>query len=203
MAFSRYAKGRCEKPHNSLHLPRSRGESRRALEMIGEGGISPRVRMRFFPSWLRATARGCRRGGEGLGRRVTAGALPPAVTCNYGNGGCQHTCDDTDQGPKCGCHVKFLLHSDGVTCIGRCEPSPGRGDVGRGAGRRIFLPWAICSWPDEGFGFFFSKLWGWFWFAFAEIGETRCVCEGCCGYPRGAGMRRCSTTGSKSGRGDA
>uniref|UniRef100_A0A669QH80 Signal peptide, CUB and EGF-like domain-containing protein 3 n=1 Tax=Phasianus colchicus TaxID=9054 RepID=A0A669QH80_PHACC len=39
------------------------------------------------------------------------------LTCNYGNGGCQHTCDDTDQGPKCGCHVKFLLHSDGVTCI--------------------------------------------------------------------------------------
>lgn len=58
---------------------------------------------------------------------MTAGALPPAVTCNYGNGGCQHTCDDTDQGPKCGCHVKFLLHSDGVTCIGRCEPSPGHG----------------------------------------------------------------------------
>uniref|UniRef100_A0A672U5S2 Signal peptide, CUB and EGF-like domain-containing protein 3 n=1 Tax=Strigops habroptila TaxID=2489341 RepID=A0A672U5S2_STRHB len=47
------------------------------------------------------------------------------LTCNYGNGGCQHTCDDTDQGPKCGCHVKFLLHSDGVTCIGRCEPQPG------------------------------------------------------------------------------
>uniref|UniRef100_A0A8B9DGR0 Signal peptide, CUB and EGF-like domain-containing protein 3 n=1 Tax=Anser cygnoides TaxID=8845 RepID=A0A8B9DGR0_ANSCY len=43
------------------------------------------------------------------------------LTCNYGNGGCQHTCDDTDQGPKCGCHVKFLLHSDGVTCIGRCQ----------------------------------------------------------------------------------
>ncbi|NXE50255.1 SCUB3 protein, partial [Casuarius casuarius] len=35
------------------------------------------------------------------------------LTCNYGNGGCQHTCDDTEQGPKCGCHVKFLLHSDG------------------------------------------------------------------------------------------
>uniref|UniRef100_A0A8D2KZE9 Signal peptide, CUB and EGF-like domain-containing protein 3 n=1 Tax=Varanus komodoensis TaxID=61221 RepID=A0A8D2KZE9_VARKO len=39
------------------------------------------------------------------------------LTCNYGNGGCQHTCDDTDQGPKCGCHVKFVLHSDGKTCI--------------------------------------------------------------------------------------
>ncbi|XP_041083887.1 signal peptide, CUB and EGF-like domain-containing protein 3 isoform X1 [Polyodon spathula] len=40
------------------------------------------------------------------------------LTCNYGNGGCQHTCDDTDQGPKCGCHIKFALHSDGKTCIG-------------------------------------------------------------------------------------
>ncbi|XP_043932505.1 signal peptide, CUB and EGF-like domain-containing protein 3 isoform X2 [Protopterus annectens] len=40
------------------------------------------------------------------------------LTCNYGNGGCQHTCDDTEQGPKCGCHMKFALHSDGKTCIG-------------------------------------------------------------------------------------
>lgn len=40
------------------------------------------------------------------------------VTCNYGNGGCQHTCDDTEQGPRCGCHVKFVLHTDGKTCIG-------------------------------------------------------------------------------------
>ncbi|MBN3287290.1 SCUB3 protein, partial [Polyodon spathula] len=44
------------------------------------------------------------------------------LTCNYGNGGCQHTCDDTDQGPKCGCHIKFALHSDGKTCIGRLGP---------------------------------------------------------------------------------
>uniref|UniRef100_A0A669QGL2 Signal peptide, CUB and EGF-like domain-containing protein 3 n=1 Tax=Phasianus colchicus TaxID=9054 RepID=A0A669QGL2_PHACC len=51
------------------------------------------------------------------------------LTCNYGNGGCQHTCDDTDQGPKCGCHVKFLLHSDGVTCIGGCRV-PTRDHVG-------------------------------------------------------------------------
>nr|XP_012645751.1 signal peptide, CUB and EGF-like domain-containing protein 3 [Microcebus murinus] len=40
------------------------------------------------------------------------------LTCNYGNGGCQHTCDDTEQGPRCGCHVKFVLHTDGKTCIG-------------------------------------------------------------------------------------
>uniref|UniRef100_A0A8C1EN68 Signal peptide, CUB domain, EGF-like 1 n=1 Tax=Cyprinus carpio carpio TaxID=630221 RepID=A0A8C1EN68_CYPCA len=39
------------------------------------------------------------------------------LTCNYGNGGCQHTCDDTDVGPVCGCHQKYALHSDSKTCI--------------------------------------------------------------------------------------
>uniref|UniRef100_A0AAV2IT51 EGF-like domain-containing protein n=1 Tax=Knipowitschia caucasica TaxID=637954 RepID=A0AAV2IT51_KNICA len=43
------------------------------------------------------------------------------LTCNYGNGGCQHTCDDTDTGPVCGCHQKYALHSDSRTCIGRGE----------------------------------------------------------------------------------
>uniref|UniRef100_A0A671SZJ1 Signal peptide, CUB and EGF-like domain-containing protein 2 n=1 Tax=Sinocyclocheilus anshuiensis TaxID=1608454 RepID=A0A671SZJ1_9TELE len=41
------------------------------------------------------------------------------LTCNYGNGGCQHTCDDTDVGPVCGCHQKYALHSDSKTCIGK------------------------------------------------------------------------------------
>uniref|UniRef100_A0A8B9JUF5 Signal peptide, CUB domain, EGF-like 1 n=1 Tax=Astyanax mexicanus TaxID=7994 RepID=A0A8B9JUF5_ASTMX len=40
------------------------------------------------------------------------------LTCNYGNGGCQHTCDDTEVGPVCGCHQKYALHSDSKTCIG-------------------------------------------------------------------------------------
>ncbi|MGH0162427.1 UNVERIFIED_CONTAM: hypothetical protein FKN15_055397 [Acipenser sinensis] len=39
------------------------------------------------------------------------------LTCNHGNGGCQHTCDDADHGPICGCHRKYALHSDGKTCI--------------------------------------------------------------------------------------
>uniref|UniRef100_F6TP48 Signal peptide, CUB and EGF-like domain-containing protein 3 n=1 Tax=Ornithorhynchus anatinus TaxID=9258 RepID=F6TP48_ORNAN len=47
------------------------------------------------------------------------------LTCNYGNGGCQHTCDDTDQGPKCGCHVRFALHTDGKTCIETCAINNG------------------------------------------------------------------------------
>ncbi|MED6231597.1 hypothetical protein ATANTOWER_032275 [Ataeniobius toweri] len=42
-----------------------------------------------------------------------------AVTCNYGNGGCQHICEDTDTGPVCGCHQKYALHSDSKTCIGK------------------------------------------------------------------------------------
>uniref|UniRef100_A0A8D0AMV9 Signal peptide, CUB and EGF-like domain-containing protein 3 n=1 Tax=Sander lucioperca TaxID=283035 RepID=A0A8D0AMV9_SANLU len=40
------------------------------------------------------------------------------LTCNYGNGGCQHICEETDHGPKCSCHMKFVLHSDGKTCVG-------------------------------------------------------------------------------------
>uniref|UniRef100_A0AAZ3Q050 Signal peptide, CUB domain, EGF-like 1 n=1 Tax=Oncorhynchus tshawytscha TaxID=74940 RepID=A0AAZ3Q050_ONCTS len=43
------------------------------------------------------------------------------LTCNYGNGGCQHMCDDTDVGPVCGCHQKYALHSDSKTCIERDE----------------------------------------------------------------------------------
>lgn len=113
--------------------------------------------MRFFQAGFMLLLGDAGQGREGLGLRVTAGALPPAVTCNYGNGGCQHTCDDTDQGPKCGCHVKFLLHSDGVTCIGRCESSPGRGDVGRGMGWLVFLPRQFALGLMKGF---FFKLWG-------------------------------------------
>lgn len=45
------------------------------------------------------------------------------VTCNYGNGGCQHICEETDHGPKCSCHMKFVLHSDGKTCVGESFPA--------------------------------------------------------------------------------
>uniref|UniRef100_A0A8C1M2G6 Signal peptide, CUB and EGF-like domain-containing protein 2 n=1 Tax=Cyprinus carpio TaxID=7962 RepID=A0A8C1M2G6_CYPCA len=47
------------------------------------------------------------------------------LTCNYGNGGCQHTCDDTDVGPVCGCHQKYALHSDSKTCIETCAVNNG------------------------------------------------------------------------------
>uniref|UniRef100_H3CFP6 Signal peptide, CUB and EGF-like domain-containing protein 1 n=1 Tax=Tetraodon nigroviridis TaxID=99883 RepID=H3CFP6_TETNG len=47
------------------------------------------------------------------------------LTCNYGNGGCQHTCDDTDTGPVCGCHQKYALHSDSKTCVETCAVNNG------------------------------------------------------------------------------
>lgn len=144
-----------------------------------EAGISPSVFQAGCPweCWLG-------RSGAWV-PRVTADALPPAVTCNYGNGGCQHTCDDTDQGPKCGCHVKFLLHSDGVTCIGRCKPSPGRRDVGQGVGWLLFLPLGLGK-------VFILELWGCGVSCGCDWRNTECVCEG-------AGMRRCSSVGSKRG----
>jgi len=52
-------------------------------------------------------------------KRVRLEFILSLVTCNYGNGGCQHTCDDTDTGPVCGCHQKYALHSDSKTCIGK------------------------------------------------------------------------------------
>uniref|UniRef100_A0A8D0HFX7 Signal peptide, CUB domain and EGF like domain containing 2 n=1 Tax=Sphenodon punctatus TaxID=8508 RepID=A0A8D0HFX7_SPHPU len=43
------------------------------------------------------------------------------LTCNHGNGGCQHTCDDADDGPICGCHPKYTVHSDRKTCLEKDE----------------------------------------------------------------------------------
>ncbi|XP_074811118.1 signal peptide, CUB and EGF-like domain-containing protein 2 isoform X4 [Natator depressus] len=43
------------------------------------------------------------------------------LTCNHGNGGCQHTCEDADDGPICGCHPKYAVHSDGKTCLEKEE----------------------------------------------------------------------------------
>uniref|UniRef100_A0A8C1YHG0 Signal peptide, CUB and EGF-like domain-containing protein 2 n=1 Tax=Cyprinus carpio TaxID=7962 RepID=A0A8C1YHG0_CYPCA len=41
------------------------------------------------------------------------------LTCNHGNGGCHHICEDTEQGPICRCHVRYTLHTDGRTCVGK------------------------------------------------------------------------------------
>ncbi|MED6258841.1 hypothetical protein AMECASPLE_019676 [Ameca splendens] len=51
------------------------------------------------------------------GFQLTRNMKDCKLTCNYGNGGCQHICEETDHGPKCSCHMKFVLHSDGKTCV--------------------------------------------------------------------------------------
>ncbi|XP_071975240.1 signal peptide, CUB and EGF-like domain-containing protein 2 isoform X1 [Engystomops pustulosus] len=43
------------------------------------------------------------------------------LTCNHGNGGCQHTCNDTDTRPVCMCHPKYSLQEDGRTCVEKEE----------------------------------------------------------------------------------
>uniref|UniRef100_A0A2K5I7N2 Signal peptide, CUB and EGF-like domain-containing protein 2 n=1 Tax=Colobus angolensis palliatus TaxID=336983 RepID=A0A2K5I7N2_COLAP len=41
------------------------------------------------------------------------------VTCNHGNGGCQHSCEDTADGPECSCHPQYKMHTDGRSCLER------------------------------------------------------------------------------------
>ncbi|XP_035508120.1 signal peptide, CUB and EGF-like domain-containing protein 2 isoform X4 [Morone saxatilis] len=43
------------------------------------------------------------------------------LTCNHGNGGCQHTCEDTDNGPICRCHIRYTLQPDKRSCVERDE----------------------------------------------------------------------------------
>ncbi|XP_036077756.1 signal peptide, CUB and EGF-like domain-containing protein 2 isoform X2 [Rousettus aegyptiacus] len=41
------------------------------------------------------------------------------LTCNHGNGGCQHSCEDTADGPECSCHPQYKIHTDGRSCLER------------------------------------------------------------------------------------
>ncbi|XP_054682865.1 signal peptide, CUB and EGF-like domain-containing protein 2 isoform X1 [Grus americana] len=62
------------------------------------------------------------------------------LTCNHGNGGCQHTCDDADNGPICGCHPKYIMHVDGKTCLEReeaVEISEGNTTAGADVDKRV------------------------------------------------------------------
>ncbi|XP_060893665.1 signal peptide, CUB and EGF-like domain-containing protein 2 isoform X5 [Labrus mixtus] len=43
------------------------------------------------------------------------------LTCNHGNGGCQHTCEDTESGPICRCHIRYTLQPDKRSCVERDE----------------------------------------------------------------------------------
>uniref|UniRef100_A0AAZ3P809 Signal peptide, CUB and EGF-like domain-containing protein 3 n=1 Tax=Oncorhynchus tshawytscha TaxID=74940 RepID=A0AAZ3P809_ONCTS len=56
------------------------------------------------------------------GFQLTRNMRDCKLTCNYGNGGCQHICEETDHGPRCACHMKFALHTDGKTCVGESAP---------------------------------------------------------------------------------
>ncbi|XP_034851416.1 signal peptide, CUB and EGF-like domain-containing protein 2 isoform X4 [Mirounga leonina] len=46
------------------------------------------------------------------------------LTCNYGNGGCQHSCEDTAEGPECSCHPQYKMHADGRSCHEREDTAP-------------------------------------------------------------------------------
>uniref|UniRef100_A0A8D2LFG5 Signal peptide, CUB and EGF-like domain-containing protein 2 n=1 Tax=Varanus komodoensis TaxID=61221 RepID=A0A8D2LFG5_VARKO len=47
------------------------------------------------------------------------------LTCSHGNGGCQHSCEDADDGPVCGCHPEYTVHSNGKTCLETCAVNNG------------------------------------------------------------------------------
>uniref|UniRef100_A0A452QA64 Signal peptide, CUB and EGF-like domain-containing protein 2 n=1 Tax=Ursus americanus TaxID=9643 RepID=A0A452QA64_URSAM len=44
------------------------------------------------------------------------------LTCNHGNGGCQHSCEDTAEGPECSCHPQYEMHADGRSCLEDTAP---------------------------------------------------------------------------------
>ncbi|XP_023501788.2 signal peptide, CUB and EGF-like domain-containing protein 2 isoform X8 [Equus caballus] len=45
------------------------------------------------------------------------------LTCNHGNGGCQHSCEDTAEGPECSCHPQYKMHADGRSCLEPEDPA--------------------------------------------------------------------------------
>ncbi|XP_073870492.1 signal peptide, CUB and EGF-like domain-containing protein 2 isoform X20 [Macaca fascicularis] len=47
------------------------------------------------------------------------------LTCNHGNGGCQHSCEDTADGPECSCHPQYKMHTDGRSCLETCAVNNG------------------------------------------------------------------------------
>uniref|UniRef100_A0A8D0VEE4 EGF-like domain-containing protein n=1 Tax=Sus scrofa TaxID=9823 RepID=A0A8D0VEE4_PIG len=57
---------------------------------------------------------------ESPGRDEQAG-----LTCGHGNGGCQHSCEDTAAGPECSCHPQSELHVDGRSCPETCAVGNG------------------------------------------------------------------------------
>ncbi|XP_071100051.1 signal peptide, CUB and EGF-like domain-containing protein 1 isoform X2 [Haliotis cracherodii] len=51
------------------------------------------------------------------GYRIHKNGKDCVQTCQVGNGGCQHKCQDTPDGPVCACAAKYVLREDQKTCI--------------------------------------------------------------------------------------
>uniref|UniRef100_A0A8D0D8N8 Signal peptide, CUB domain, EGF-like 2 n=1 Tax=Sander lucioperca TaxID=283035 RepID=A0A8D0D8N8_SANLU len=73
------------------------------------------------------------------------------LTCNHGNGGCQHTCEDTENGPICRCHARYTLQSDKRSCIETCAVNNGGCDCtckDTSTGVRCSCPVGFTLQPD-------------------------------------------------------
>uniref|UniRef100_A0A4W6D0M6 Signal peptide, CUB and EGF-like domain-containing protein 2 n=1 Tax=Lates calcarifer TaxID=8187 RepID=A0A4W6D0M6_LATCA len=73
------------------------------------------------------------------------------LTCNHGNGGCQHTCEDTENGPICRCHVRYTLQPDKRSCVETCAVNNGGCDCtckDTSTGVRCSCPVGFTLQPD-------------------------------------------------------
>uniref|UniRef100_A0AAQ4PXW8 Signal peptide, CUB domain, EGF-like 2 n=1 Tax=Gasterosteus aculeatus aculeatus TaxID=481459 RepID=A0AAQ4PXW8_GASAC len=73
------------------------------------------------------------------------------LTCNHGNGGCQHTCEDTENGPICRCHVRYNLQPDKRSCVETCTSNNGGCDCtckDTSTGVRCSCPVGFTLQPD-------------------------------------------------------
>ncbi|CAI5763386.1 peptide, CUB and EGF-like domain-containing 2 isoform X1 [Podarcis lilfordi] len=97
------------------------------------------------------------------------------LTCNHGNGGCQHTCEDADDGPICGCHPEYMLHSNGKTCLEREEATTelsennatAGADVDKRVKRRLLMDIDECQASNGGCDHFCRN----------TIGSFDCSCK--------------------------
>uniref|UniRef100_A0AAQ5YC15 Signal peptide, CUB and EGF-like domain-containing protein 2 n=1 Tax=Amphiprion ocellaris TaxID=80972 RepID=A0AAQ5YC15_AMPOC len=73
------------------------------------------------------------------------------LTCNHGNGGCQHMCEDTENGPICKCHVRYTLQPDKRSCVETCAVNNGGCDCtckDTSTGVRCSCPVGFTLQPD-------------------------------------------------------
>uniref|UniRef100_A0A673CZW6 Signal peptide, CUB and EGF-like domain-containing protein 2 n=1 Tax=Sphaeramia orbicularis TaxID=375764 RepID=A0A673CZW6_9TELE len=73
------------------------------------------------------------------------------LTCNHGNGGCQHTCEDTENGPICKCHPRYSLQPDRRSCVETCAVNNGGCDCtckDTSTGVRCSCPVGFTLQPD-------------------------------------------------------